>query len=279
MSQGAGPRQTVFPPLWASRFGLDERSPYPFADLALGVDEVMRFRWIPRGRFLMGSPQEENGRDSDELLHEVELTRGFWLAETPCTQRQWRAVTGSDPSHFEGDHRPVESVSWEDCREFCRSLSRREDELSLRLPTEAEWEYACRAGTGSAFNDGSDCTQPSGKDPALDRLGWYDENSQETQDVAGKVSNRWGLFDMHGNVLEWCADWFGEYDSDQSQVDPIGPDSGDLRVCRGGGYWDFAGWCRSAYRSHVVPERRAPLLGFRPVAVSVGEPRKGGAQE
>ena len=260
--------QAAFPPPWSAAFGLDRLSPFPFADIELAPGVSMRFRWIPPGTFTMGSPEDEPGRMHREQAHPVTLSCGFWLADTPCTQEQWSAVMGGSPSYFKGADLPVESVSWGGCREFVAKLNARHEGLSPRLPTEAEWEYACRAGTTSAFNDGSACTRPAGKDSALDALGWYGENSEDrTHPVRQKEANRWGLYDMHGNVFEWCADWFEEELGRDAVVNPRGPESGRSRVIRGGCFAYFGG-CRSAYRNCVIPESRLPILGFRPVAGS-----------
>ena len=173
------------------------------------------------------------------------------------------------PSHFKGAERPVESVGWEDCQRFCEAWNQRLPNVQARLPTEAEWEYACRGGTTNAFNDNSACTAPEGEDPALNRLGWYDKNSGgETYLVAQKDANAWGLYDMHGNVWEWCQDWFGKYEPG-AQTDLRGPNTGDDRVVRGG-CWDFHVWgCRSACRGGFRPGDRDGRLGFR---LAAGQP-------
>ena len=157
----------------------------------------------------------------------------------------------------------MERVSWEDCQEYCAKLEGFLPGLGARLPTEAEWEYACRAGTTSGFNDGSPCTTPGSVDSALDRLGWCDENSGgETHPVRQKQANAWGLHDMHGNVWEWCQDRLGEYPP-EAQTDPVGPENGVIRVVRGGGWIDSARDCRSAIRGRFIPSRRWNYLGFR----------------
>jgi formylglycine-generating enzyme required for sulfatase activity len=253
-----------FPPRWACAWGTDRDSPFPYADVDLGSDVTMRLRWIPAGPFVMGSPESEAGRwETETPQHAVVLTRGFWLGETPCTQAEWKAVMGTTPSRFKGERRPVEQVNWEDCKEFCRKLGERVAGLSPRLPTEAEWEYACRAGTTSAFNDGSPCTQPKGNDPALAKLGWFDANSGgETHSAGGLAPNAWGLRDMHGNVWEWCEDWSGDYRAEE-QVDPTGASAGQGRVIRGGS-WSRPAWCcRSACRDGGRPAGRVGDLGFR----------------
>lgn len=250
-------------PSWARRLGRDQGG--LFAQLESG-GIIFLLRWIPPGTFTMGSPEDERGRHKHETPHRVSFARGFWLGATPCTQEQWQAIMGENPSRFEGRTRPVEQVSLDDCRRFCSRLQERVSALEFRLPTEAEWEHACRAGTASAFNDGSDCTKPMGKDPALDRLGWYDGNScQETHPVAEKYPNAWGLYDMHGNVWEWCADWYGDQ-SAQDMRDPTGPSQGVRCVVRGGAFSDDAGNNRSAMRNGARPGSRNFNLGFRLVA-------------
>jgi formylglycine-generating enzyme required for sulfatase activity len=260
-----------FPPPWASAWGTDRLSPYPFVELVLAPGVVTRLRWILPGRFFMGSPEDEPGRWSGEgPQHWVTLTKGYWLADAPCTQAEWQMVMGTAPSGFKGDSLPVESVSWDDCQAFCARMRERFPGLQARLPSEAEWEYAGRAGTTSAFNDGSPCTKPDGEDPALVKLGWFDKNSgQKTKDgekqphlARGLLKNEWGLYDMHGNVWEWCADWYGDYAA-ADQVDPTGADSGHERVCRGGSWSSWAGSCRSAYRGGGQPVDRYLNLGFR----------------
>jgi formylglycine-generating enzyme required for sulfatase activity len=241
-----------------------ESPPCPSMELELAQGVIAHFRWIPPGRFLMGSSEDEFGRWKDEgPQHYVALSRGYWLADTPCTQAEWVGVMGTEQSHFKGSDLPVEQVSWEDCQEYCKRIRLRHPGFEARLPTEAEWEYACRAGTTSAYNDGSSCTKPEGNDPALEKLGWFNKNSEKkTHPVRQKEANRWGLYDMHGNVYEWCADWYGEYFVDE-QVDPTGPASGSVRVFRGGSWLDQAWLCRSAFRYGRHPGSRYRFLGFR----------------
>ena len=212
----------------------------------------------------MGSPDDENGRYSDEgPQHKVEISKDFWMGVTPVTQAQWYALMGKNPSQFKGDNRLVEQVSWEDSVRYIHALNRHLNGLDAHLPTEAQWEYACRAGTTKAFNNDEDCTREIGLDPALDQLGWFDKNSAgQTHEVSGKRPNAWGLYDMHGNVWEWCFDWFGDYDS-RSQTDPSGPDQGWNRVLRGGSWISDARYCRSAYRLRSEPDLRNDFRGFR----------------
>jgi formylglycine-generating enzyme required for sulfatase activity len=166
---------------------------------------TQRLRWIPAGTFLMGSPESEAGRWPDERpQHEVTLTRGFWMFDTPVTQQLWRAVMGDNPSQFNGDLRPVEKVSWDDTQRFLKALNQKLGDAVFVLPSEAQWEHACRAGTNTAYAFGDDAAK-------LDDFAWYRDNSAgKTHPVATKQPNAWGLFDMHGNVLEWCQDfWTG----------------------------------------------------------------------
>jgi len=265
-------RDLLWPP-WASnlehdRFGL-------VATLVLLSKVHMRLRWVPPGRFLMGSHASEVGRwDEEGPQHWVNLSSGFWVAETPCTQEQWEAVMGNNPSRFKGDALlPVEKVNWDECHEYCKVLNTQCPGLGARLPTEAEWEYACRAGTGSAYNDGSACTQPDGHDPALESLGWFDANSDsKTHPVGEKQPNAWGIHDAHGNVWEWCNDWYDDYPA-QEQCDPTGPIKGRSRVIRGGCWYYQARFCRSACRYGSRSGYRGGL-GFRLAAVQSSEPGK-----
>ncbi|MBX3746677.1 MAG: formylglycine-generating enzyme family protein [Verrucomicrobiae bacterium] len=252
-----------FPPVWAEVFGEDRHGVFAAFTLK-GVEFV--WRWIPRGRFRMGSPEDETGRWDDEgPQHEVTLTQGFWMGETPVTQAQWMALMGENPSQFQGERRPVERVTWREGVAFAAQLSEAVPGLSATLPTEAQWEYACRAGTTGAFHDGSACTVPGGKDPALERLGWYGENSGgQTHDVKEKRPNAWGLYDMHGNVWEWCRDGWSSYGAEEvvdPEHDPA--EDGANRVVRGGSWIDRARDCRAAFRSLRDPGFRDYFRGFR----------------
>jgi formylglycine-generating enzyme required for sulfatase activity len=222
----------------------------------------MKFVWIPPGTFLMGSPSGEQGRFSDETQHRVTLTKGFYLGVYAVTQTEWQAVMGTNRSHFKGDKRPVERVSWDHCQEFCRKLSEREGK-TYRLPTEAEWEYACRAGTTKAYYFGDDPAK-------LPDYAWFDGNSgDETHPVGQKKPNAWGLYDMHGNVWEWCQDWYGGYPT-SDQVDPQGPSEGSDRVYRGGSWRHDPRRCRSADRHRFEPGHRYHNLGCRLALVPSG---------
>jgi len=207
--------------------------------------------WAPPGRCRIGSPPDEPGRTGSERAFEAELTKGFWLARTQVTQAQWQAVMGEARGFFKGKQLPVEMVSFEDCLSFLEVLARSGEGLRPRLPLEVEWEYACRAGTTTAWAG------------PLEKLAWYDENARDrTHRVATKNPNPWNLYDMHGNVWEWCDDWFGTYPR-EATVNPRGPYEGESRVVRGGA-WDFsAKYCRSAARHAYSPKYANMNLGFR----------------
>jgi formylglycine-generating enzyme required for sulfatase activity len=237
---------------------------------------------IPAGEFMMGSPLNEPDRDGDETQHRVRISRDFWMGETEVTQGLWKSVMGVSPSYFSncGDDCPVEKVSWDDCQEFIRKLNGMVvSGGNFRLPTEAEWEYACRAGTTAAYSGD------------LDVMGWYGNNSgyriidawairiglnddttkymEKLEDngcrihsVADMESNGWRLYDMHGNVLEWCQDWYGEY-STGFLIDPTGPTRGPERVLRGGCRSTPARFCRSAIRDRGSPDEFGSVIGLR----------------
>ena len=208
------------------------------------------FRWCPPGEFMMGSPTSESGRDSDETQHRGTISKGFWMMETEITQAQWQAVMGTNPSDFRGENLPVESISWDDCQEFCKKCSALG--LQLRLPSEAQWEYACRAGTTGAYAGD------------LDAMAWYDENSgSKTHPVGTKKANAWGLYDMHGNVWEWCADAWQEDISSNNTDKVTDKGNGSRRVARGGCWYDYAKFCRSASRGGYAPDFWNYDLGAR----------------
>lgn len=228
----------------------------------------MNFKWIPAGSFMMGSPSDEGGRSSKETQHEVTLSQGYYIQTTEVTQGQWESVMGINPSYFSscGSDCPVEQVSWEDVQEFIDRMNQR-GEGTYKLPTEAQWEYAARAGSSSAFaNGGITVTDYScDNDSNLDAMGWHCGNSDsKTHSVAQKNANGWGLYDMHGNVWEWCQDWYdGDYYDSGSMTDPVGPSTGSYRVRRGGSWGDHARNCRSAFRHDYGPGGRRSILGFR----------------
>jgi uncharacterized protein (TIGR02996 family) len=235
----------------------------------------MRFALIPPGTFRMGSPSREKGRDSDETRHEVTLTRPFWMGVFPVTQAQYRAVMGSDPSAFSAEGRaredvtrldtanfPADSVTWANAVAFCQALTRRAAERasgnSYRLPTEAEWEYACRAGLASGRFHFGDITRRA-------RQANFEEGGPGRPCPVGMYPpNAWGLFDMHGNICEWCQDWKGDH-PEGPLIDPRGPRSGKSRVLRGGSWEYSADDCRSAARDSCAPTSVNTVIGFRVV--------------
>jgi formylglycine-generating enzyme required for sulfatase activity len=226
----------------------------------------MKFVWIAPGSFLMGSSKEERLGVLPETLHRVTLTKGFFMGVHTVTQGEWEAVMGKNPSSIKGEKNlPVDTVSWHDCQNFIKKLRAKDkDNKPYRLPTEAEWEYACRAGTWTAFHTGeSISTDQANFDGSFAfGNGKPGEFRRRTTPVGSFPANAWGLHDMHGNVWQWCQDWFGEYPS-RDVVDPQGPEKGGSRVLRGG-CWRFgADYCRSAYRHWLAPEHRYIFLGFR----------------
>lgn len=215
------------------------------------VDKRMtgEFVRIPAGNFTMGST---NGENDEKPVHDVVISRSFEMGKYEVTQEQWEAVMGNNPSYFKGDGRlPVERVSWEDVQQFISALNSRSRKYIYRLPTEAEWEYAARAGSRGDYAGN------------LDAMAWYGSNSgSKTHSVGGKQPNAFGLYDMHGNVYEWCSDWYGNYSSG-TVTDPSGASSGSYRVFRGGGCGSDAALCRLADRNISTPDNRGNYLGFR----------------
>jgi WD40 repeat protein/serine/threonine protein kinase/transposase-like protein len=232
----------------------------------------IKFQRIPAGKFLMGSPDSDGDAQSEEKpQHLVRITRPFYLGVYPVTQSQYEALMGSNPSGFQGDgNRPVEQASWEDANTFCRKLSEAMREkwrgFVCRLPTEAEWEFACRAGTSTRYCFGEDAAR-------LGEYAWFRDNaSGTTHPVGQKKPNAWGLYDMHGNVWEWCQDLYDEKYYAGSQVDdPAGPTQASRRVFRGGCWFNYAWYCRSANRDWDEPAFRINYLGFRVALVPPGK--------
>ena len=224
-------------------------------DITTGIG--LQFKLIPAGEFLMGSPGDDAYKSSNEIpQHRVRITKPFYLGIHEVTQGQYEKVMGGNPSGFKGATLPVEQVSWEDATAFCAKLSGMDEDYDYRLPTEAEWEYACRAGTTTRFSCGDEL------DPAC---AWFHANSRrKTHPVGEKLPNPWGLYDMHGNVWEWCSDWYdGDYYGGSPPADPTGPSTGSYRVSRGGSWLNGAGYCRSAIRRRFRPGTRGNDLGFR----------------
>lgn len=246
----------------------------------------------PESSFMMGSPDEEHKTtkelfnnifehkdavkfDYSEKLHLVTFTKPFYIGKYEVTQSQYSALMDKNPSEFIGANNPVEMVSYDDAKAFCDKMNLKYLNIlpkgyKFDLPTEAQWEYACRAGTNTALNNGKNLTKEEGACPNLDEVAWYSKNSgKTTHEVGQKKPNAWGIYDMHGNVWEWCKDWYGEYPK-EDVTDPTGAFSGGLlRVLRGGGWVNGAGDCRSAYRCFNDPDLRIFTLGFRLALVPV----------
>jgi sulfatase modifying factor 1 len=258
----------VFPFEWASGWGEDRYGVFQ----EFTVEKVtQRMRWIPPGKFLMGSPKSEEEREgyegADETQHEVTLTNGYWLADTTCTQELWMVVMkGENPSRFKDDpQNPVENVSWDMIdRKFLPQIKAAVPGLDVCLPTEAQWEYACRAGTTTPFWWGSELTTDKanldGNYPYAD--GAKGEYREKTMPVKSFERNPWGLWQIHGNVYEWCQDWFGAYPK-EVVTDPMGSNEGANRVLRGGSWSSLGRILRSAYRDLDDPSRACGSLGFR----------------
>ncbi|MFP6899672.1 MAG: formylglycine-generating enzyme family protein [Opitutales bacterium] len=235
-------------------------------------DLALEMLWCEPGAFEMGSPLSEADRGDDETRHTVTLTRGFWLGKHEVTQAQWEDVMGTSPSYFKGANLPVEQVSWNDAVSFCAKLTDRErkaDRLPVgyayRLPTEAQWEHACRAGTKTAFAFGDDLSSRQANFDGNYPYGGAAKGVylEKTAPVGSYPANAWGFHDLHGNVYEWCQDWYGDYPSG-SVRDPVGPPVGSARVFRGGSWGDFAQYLRSAFRLEFGPDFRLDGRGFRP---------------
>jgi formylglycine-generating enzyme required for sulfatase activity len=229
----------------------------------------MKFKLIPAGEFMMGSPEDEIGHEDDETQHRVRITKPYYLGVMEVTQGQWEKVMGTRPWEGEkftksGPEYAVSFVNWDDAGKFCQNLSEKEGR-EYRLPTEAEWEYACRAGTTTRFSFGGNYDfSDLGSYAWNDGNDWTNDDENYTHEVGLKLPNAWGLYDMHGNVSEWCQDWYSDNYYENSQVDnPAGLPSGLRRVCRGGRAHGFAWNCRSANRPSDTPGIRYHVLGFR----------------
>jgi formylglycine-generating enzyme len=246
--------------------GAGEGAPEPEAGRTWTNSIGMKFAYIPPcpEGFVMGSPEDESAHIPDEVQHRVRLSRGLFLGIYEVTQGQWKAVMRENSGYLEGDENlPVDGVSWEDAVKFCRLLSQKEGRI-YRLPTEAEWEYGCRAGTTTPFHTGQTISS--------DQANFDGESSDGDQPkgihrkkrmaVGSFPPNAWGLHDMHGNLWEWCSDWYGPY-SGQDVTDPAGPAEGSARVLRGGSWSNDRSLLRSAFRRRYAPQRRDGYSGFR----------------
>jgi sulfatase modifying factor 1 len=235
-------------PGWAADAGTDSWGRW--ADLAVnGV--TARLRWIAPGSFTMGSPEGEPERDPDERQHQVTLSHGFWLGDSEVTQAWWQAVLAPTPSRVKGDgQQPIEAVSFNDCQKFLARLNELKPGLGAALPSEAQWEYACRAGTAGATY------------APLDAAAWYSGTGNDLHAVKQKQPNAWGLYDMLGNAWEPCSDWYGPYPAG-AVADPLGPMAGTMHVSRGGSYNSAAGACRAAWRWGESPVNTRHNLGLR----------------
>lgn len=231
--------------------------------LDLGNGAFLELVLVSAGRFKMGSPPEEEGHNDDEVEHFVSITRRFYLSIHPVTQVQFAQVMGFNQSYFQGADLPVEMISWFDALNFCEQLFKRFGR-HFRLPTEAEWEYACRAGSSTPFSFGSRITTDNANfDGKFTYAGGpLGATRWKTTPVRSFPPNEWGLYDMHGNIWEWCSDWYGEYKGSEVR-DPAGPAQGDIRILRGGSWFNAPADCRSAQRDALDPGRRHSLYGFR----------------
>ena len=224
------------------------------------------------GSFIMGSSINELGRNKDEQQHKVIISNPFYIGKYEVTQKIYEAVVGNNPSKFKDPNKPVESVSWDDAVKFCEILNKKYSRYipsgyKFDLPTEAQWEYACRAGTNTPLNNGKNLTTINGACPNLNEIAWYDKNANGTTHKVGqKKPNTWGIYDMHGNVWEWCKDLYGEYPTEYV-TDPAGAKSGSSRVYRGGSWGNNASFSRSSYRCSSESDLKRMRLGFRVVLV------------
>lgn len=246
----ADSQKPVHAPAVAASADLARPTPLSFSTV-----HGMEFVWCPPGAFTMGSPSSDPLRGGDEREHLVTLSNGFWMARHEVTQAQWESVMEQNPSKFQGASKPVESVSWTDCNAFVEKLNQ-QNGTHFRLPTEAEWEYACRAGSTGNYSFGDE-------KGGLGIYATFGLNSGGgTLPVGSKQPNAWGLYDMHGSVWEWCADWFNDYPTGAA-LNPLGPAHGKNRIIRGGSWHGNPADCRAANRGFRDPEKQEAILGFR----------------
>lgn len=249
-------------PMWASTFGEDQHGYW--ADLNV-QGATQRFRWIRSGSFNMGSPEDEYHRGKDEILHKVIISKSFWMADTECTQTLWKAVMGSNPSCFQNSsENPVNCVSWTNVQEFLSKLNSKQSQYQFRLPTEAEWEYASRAGSQTPFCFGENITVDQvnfmADYPYKNGVKGYERKC--TTPVKSFPPNAWGLYDVHGNVVEWCSDIYAPYPT-HAVTDPQGDVAGQYRVYRGGGFCYDGGNTRIGRRDQEYPNQPLFFVGFR----------------
>ena len=224
----------------------------------------MTFIYVPPGTFVMGSPPGNLGRDLDEMPHTVTLTKGYYIQTTEVTQAEWKVVMGENPAMLKNDDRPVENVSWSDTLTFIRTLNQLENTSTYRLPTEAEWEYACRAGAQTSFPTGPSLSTDQANFDGNYLYSGYEKGVFRRRTVkAGKfLPNKWGFYDMSGNVWEWCQDYYGPYSS-KPETNPGGLSSGLFRVLRGGSWYYDIQSCRCASRHKADPSKQSIVIGFR----------------
>jgi formylglycine-generating enzyme required for sulfatase activity len=227
---------------------VEPAAPTPPPKTQVNPKDGLTYVLIPPGKFLMGcSPKDDDCFPDERTVHEVTMTAAFWLGQTDVTQDAYQRVIGRNPSHFKGASLPVETVTWADAQAYCQAVGG-------RLPTDAEWEYAARGG------------DPSGRYGALDEIAWYEADSRsKTHAVAQKKANAYGLFDMLGNVWQWTADWYADYNA-SPVTDPSGPAGGTGRTLRGGSWADSARFVRTSEREGALPAHRYNVIGFRCVA-------------
>ncbi len=256
--------------VWQLIYGSDVTNPLLRAGMKPGERQTITvnnvefaFRWCPAGSFIMGSPESEKNRYEDEIQHEVVFTKGFWILETEVTQRMYQAIRKVNPSNFKGETLPVDTVTWQETMDFAQELSRLtnlSEKTGFTLPTEAQWEYACRAGSSGPYY---------GK---LEEIAWSGEERESgtTHSVGIKKPNAWGIHDMHGNLWEWCLDAYREVTKNK-EVDPFFSDvtKSGVRIDRGGCWDSTPDYCRSAHRGSYEPDRKSTFVGFRIVLVPI----------
>ena len=239
----------------AGKIKVEEKNAKPILQVDLSKGVKLEMVLIPAGKFMMGSPESEAGRRENETQHEVTLTKPFYMGKYEVTQEQWQIIMGSNPSDTKGARFPINKVSWNDCQEFIKKLNTKTNG-GYRLPTESEWEYACRAGTSTAYSYEDRITKGDANygNGAADR--------ESIKATGNYKPNAFGLYDMHGNVWEWCEDWKADYPGG-AVTDPKGPATGEYRVLRGGSFFNVGSFARSAFRFNVMPAGRGNSGGFR----------------